>query len=180
MKMANDIRWLSSGPTSGLSEIKLPVIQPGSSIMPGKVNPVMSESMMMVSARVMGHMNTITICNQQGNFQLNVMMPVMAHAMLESILILANVLEAFRTRCLMGIEANRERCKELLELNPSIATALNQAIGYDKAAEVAKKAASERKPVTQVVREMDLMSDGELENALDVRSMTEPGIPGKK
>jgi fumarate hydratase class II len=104
----------------------------------------------------------------------------MAHAMLESILILANVLEAFRTRCLMGIEANRERCKELLELNPSIATALNQAIGYDKAAEVAKKAASERKPVTQVVREMDLMSDGELENALDVRSMTEPGIPGKK
>lgn len=179
MKMANDIRWLSSGPTSGLSEIKLPVIQPGSSIMPGKVNPVMSESMMMVSARVMGHMNTITICNQQGNFQLNVMMPVMAHAMLESILILANVLEAFRTRCLMGIEANRERCKELLELNPSIATALNQAIGYDKAAEVAKKAASERKPVTQVVREMGLMSEEELNNALDVRSMTEPGIPGQ-
>ncbi len=179
MKMANDIRWLSSGPTSGLSEIKLPVIQPGSSIMPGKVNPVMSESMMMVSARVMGHVNTITICNQQGHFQLNVMMPVMAHAMLESIEILANVLEAFRTRCLTGIEANRERCKELLELNPSIATALNQAIGYDKAAEVAKKAASERKPVTQVVREMDLMSEDELENALDIRSMTEPGIPGQ-
>jgi len=180
MKMANDIRWLSSGPTSGLAEIRLPVIQPGSSIMPGKINPVMSESMMMVCARVTGNVQTITICNQQGNFQLNVMMPVMAHALLESIIILANVVEAFRVKCLEGIEANRERCREVVELNPSIATALNRAIGYDKAAEVVKKAAAENKPVPQVVQEMDLMSEEEVEAALDIRSMTEPGIPGRE
>ncbi|MEJ2051441.1 MAG: class II fumarate hydratase, partial [Calditrichota bacterium] len=170
MKFANDIRWLSSGPTSGLGEISLPAVQPGSSIMPGKVNPVMAESIMQVSARVMGHMHTVTICNQQGNFQLNVMMPVMAQAVLESISILANVVEAFRTKCLTGIQANRDRCRELLELNPSIATALNQAIGYDKASEVAKKAAAEHKPVPQVVRELGLLSEEELKSALDVRS----------
>lgn len=180
MKIANDIRWLSSGPTSGIAEIKLPTIQPGSSIMPGKVNPVMSESMMQVSAKVMGNVHTITIAAQQGNFQLNVMMPVMTHAMLESIRILAHVLDAFRANCLDGIEANRERCQELLELNPSIATALNQTIGYDKAGEVAKKAAAEKKPVTQVVKEMGLLSDEELNKALNVRAMTEPGIPGEK
>jgi len=180
MKMANDIRWLSSGPTSGLAEIKLPVIQPGSSIMPGKVNPVMSESMMMVCARVMGHLHTISVAAQQGNFQLNVMMPVMAHALLESLEILANVLNAFREKCLDGIEVNRRRCRELLELNPSVATALNQAIGYDKAAAVAKKAAAERKPVPEVVKEMGLLSEEEIEEALDVRRMTEPGIPGEK
>ncbi len=179
MKMANDIRWLSSGPTSGLAEIRLPEIQPGSSIMPGKINPVMSESMMMVCARVTGNVQTITVCNQQGNFQLNVMMPVMAHAMLESISILSTVTEAFRGKCLKGIEANRERCRELLELNPSIATALNRAIGYDKAAEVAKKAAAEEKPVPEVVQEMNLLSKQEVEAALNVRSMTEPGIPGR-
>jgi len=180
MKLANDIRWLSSGPTSGLSEIQLPEIQPGSSIMPGKINPVMSESMMMVSAKVAGNVQTITICNQQGNFQLNVMMPVMAHAMLESITLLTNVVENFRIKCLVGIQANRGRCRELLELNPSIATALNQTIGYDKAAEVAKKAAAVRKPVTAVVQEMGLLSEKELQEALDVRAMTEPGIPGRE
>ncbi len=180
MKMANDIRWLASGPTSGIAEIKLPAVQPGSSIMPGKVNPVLSESMMMVSARVMGHLHTISVSAQQGNFQLNVMMPVMTHALLESMEIMSNVLDAFRTKCLNGIEVDRDRCRELLELNPSIATALNQAIGYDKASEVAKKAAAERKPVPQVVREMELLSEEEIEQALDVRAMTEPGIPGER
>ena len=179
MKIVNDIRHLSSGPTSGLSEIKLPAIQPGSSIMPGKVNPVMSEAMMMVCARVMGNTTTITIGGQHGNFELNVMMPVMAHAMLESITILTRGCDAFRKRCLEGIVADRERCQELLELNPSIATALNAAVGYDKASEIAKKSAKERKSVRAVVQEMDLLSEAELDDYLNVREMTEPGIPGK-
>ncbi len=178
MKIANDIRHLSSGPTSGLAEIRLPSLQPGSSIMPGKVNPVMSESMMMVCARVMGNHTTITVGGQMGNFELNVMMPVMAHALLESIDILTTSLDAFRERCLEGIEADRERCRELLERNPAIATALNRTIGYDMASKVAKKAAAERKSVREVVREMDLVSEAELNAVLDVREMTEPGIPG--
>ncbi|NBC17743.1 MAG: aspartate ammonia-lyase [Bacteroidetes bacterium] len=178
LKIVNDIRHLSSGPTSGLSEIKLPAIQPGSSIMPGKVNPVMSEAVMMVAARVMGNHTTITVGGQHGNFELNVMMPVMTHAMLQSIDILANGCEAFHTHCLEGIEADRERCRELLELNPSIATALNAAIGYDKASTVAKKAAASRRSVRDVVLEMDLLSEDELDEVLDVREMTEPGIPG--
>ena len=179
MKIANDIRHLSSGPTSGLAEIRLPAVQPGSSIMPGKVNPVMSEALMMVAARVMGNHTTITIGAQHGNFELNVMMPVMTHAMLESIGILSGGIEAFRIRCLVAIEADRDRCRELLELNPSIATALNQSIGYDKASEVAKKAAAEKRSVRDIVVEMGLLSDDELDQVLDVRDMTEPGIPGE-
>jgi fumarate hydratase class II len=179
LKIANDIRHLSSGPTSGLSEIKLPAIQPGSSIMPGKVNPVLSEAMMMVAARVMGNHTTITIGGQHGNFELNVMMPVMAHAMLESIHILAGAMDAFRTGCLLGIEADRERCRELLELNPSIATALNRTIGYDMASKVAKKSAAEKKSVRDVVLELDLLDEATLNDVLDVRHMTEPGVPGE-
>lgn len=180
LKIANDLRLLSSGPTSGIGEITLPVIQPGSSIMPGKVNPVQSEQVMMVAAQVTGNHQTLTLSNTHGNFELNVMMPVMAHGMLQSITLLANSVEAFRTKCVEGIEANRERCQELLELNPSIATALNTAIGYDKASEVAKKAAKERKSIRTVVKEMDLLSDEELEEYLDIRAMTETGIPGEE
>ena len=179
MKIANDIRHLSSGPTSGLSEIQLPAIQPGSSIMPGKVNPVMSEAMMMVCARVMGNHTTITVGGQHGNFELNVMMPVMAHAMLESIEALSGVLDAFRERCLEGITANRERARELLEKNPSIATALNAEIGYDAASTVAKKSAKEGRSVREVLLEMDLIPEARIDEVLDVRSMTEPGIPGE-
>jgi fumarate hydratase, class II len=179
MKIANDIRHLSSGPTSGLSEIQLPAIQPGSSIMPGKVNPVMSEALMMVAARVMGNATTVTVAGQHGNFELNVMMPVMTHALLESIEILSGGVDAFRINCLEGIEANRERCQELLEKNPSIATALNATIGYDEAAKVAKRAASERRSVRDVLRDMDLVPEDQLDGVLDVRSMTEPGIPGR-
>ncbi len=178
-KIVNDIRHLSSGPTSGLAEIRLPSLQPGSSIMPGKVNPVMSEAVMMVCARVMGNHLTITLGGQHGNFELNVMMPVMTHAMLESISILANAMDAFREKALDGIEANRERCRELLELNPSIATALNSVIGYDKAAQVAKKSGTEGKSVRDVVKEMGLLDDAQLDQYLNVREMTEPGIPGK-
>jgi fumarate hydratase class II len=132
----------------------------------------------MVAARVMGNHTTITVGGQHGNFELNVMMPVMTHAMLQSIDILANGCRTFRTNCLDGIEADRERCRELLELNPSIATALNAAIGYDKASTVAKKAAASRRSVRDVVLEMDLLSAEELDEVLNVREMTEPGIPG--
>ena len=179
LKIANDVRHLSSGPTSGLSEIQLPAIQPGSSIMPGKVNPVLSEAMMMAAARVMGNAVTITVGGQHGNFELNVMMPVMAHAMLESIEILSGACDAFRTKCVDGIEANRERARELLLKNPSIATALNAEIGYDKASKVAKKAAAENRSVRDVVVEMGLIPEERLDDVLDVRSMTEPGIPGQ-
>ena len=180
LKIANDLRLLSSGPTSGIGEISLPVIQPGSSIMPGKVNPVQSEQVMMVAAQVTGNHQTLTLANTHGNFELNVMMPVMAHGMLQSIDLLANSVEAFRTKCVEGIEANRDRCQELLELNPSLATALNTAIGYDKASEVAKTAAKERKSVRTVVKEMDLLTDEELDEYLDVQAMTETGIPGEE
>ena len=179
MKIVNDIRHLSSGPTSGLAEITLPSLQPGSSIMPGKVNPVMSESAMMVCARVMGNATTLTVGGQHGNFELNVMMPVMAHALLESVEILTATLDAFRTKCLDGITANRERCRELLEKNPAIATALNRTIGYDLASKVAKKAAAEGRSVRDVVLEMGVLPDGaDLDALLDVREMTQPGIPG--
>ena len=126
--------------------------------MPGKVNPVMSEAMMMVAARVMGNHTTVTIAGQRGNFELNVMMPVMAHALLESLTLLANMATTFADRCVAGIEANEERTRELLEKNPSIATALNPYIGYDKAAEVAKEAAREGLSVREVVEKQELMA----------------------
>ena len=179
LKVANDIRWMGSGPTSGLAEIILPTVQPGSSIMPGKVNPVMSEALMMACARVMGNTVTVTIGAQHGNFELNVMMPVMAYATLESITVLAGAVEAFRSRAVEGLEANRERVRELLEKNPAIATALNSHIGYDAAAKVAKRAAAEGRSVRDVLREMSLVPEDELDAVLDVRAMTEPGIPGE-
>ena len=176
-KIADDLRWLASGPTSGISEIRIPAIQPGSSIMPGKVNPVMSEAMMMVAARVMGNHTTVTVAGQRGNFELNVMMPVMAHAIVESVTLLANMAKTFADRCVKGIEVNEERTKELLEKNPSIATALNPYIGYDKAAEVAKEAARDGVSVREVVEKRGLIPPEKLDEALDVRKMTEPGLP---
>ncbi|MDE2982100.1 MAG: class II fumarate hydratase [Gemmatimonadota bacterium] len=178
MKVADDIRWLASGPTSGISEIQLPAVQPGSSIMPGKVNPVICEALMMVCARVAGNATTVTIGGQRGNFELNVMMPVIADALLESIDLLANAAAVFTERCVAGITARPERARELLERNPSIATALNAYIGYDEAAVVAKKAAAEGRSVREVVEEMGLIEPEELDEALDVRQMTEPGVPG--
>ncbi len=177
MKIADDIRWLGSGPSSGLAEIRLPAVQPGSSIMPGKVNPVMAEAAMMVCARVMGNHTAVTVAGSRGNFELNVMMPVLAHALMESITLLANVARELTERCIVGIEANEARAKELLELNPSIATALNPYIGYDKAAEVAKEAAKRGVSVRQVVVEKKLLPEDQVDQALDVRSMTEPGLP---
>ena len=179
MKIADDVRWLASGPTSGISEIQLPAVQPGSSIMPGKVNPVICEALMMVCARVAGNATTVTIAGQRGNFELNVMMPVIADALLESITLLANAARVFTDRCVAGITARPERARELLERNPSIATALNAYIGYDRAAVVAKRAAREGRSVREVVEEMGLVAPEELDDALDVRGMTEPGIPGR-
>ena len=176
-KIADDLRWLASGPTSGISEIRIPAIQPGSSIMPGKVNPVMCEAMMMVAARVMGNHTTVTIAGQRGNFELNVMMPVMAHALLESVTLLANMATTFADRCVAGIEANEERARELLEKNPSIATALNPYIGYDRASEVAKEAAREGLSVREVVEKRELIAPEKVDEALNVRKMTEPGLP---
>jgi fumarate hydratase class II len=178
LKIANDIRWLASGPTSGLAEITLPAVQPGSSIMPGKVNPVMSEALMMVCAQVMGNHVAVTVGGQHGNFELNVMMPVMAHNLLQSVAILAQGCDAFRTRAVEGIGANRERCRELLERNPAIATALNAYIGYDEAAAVAKESAKNYESVRDVVKRRGLLSDEQLDQVLNVRDMTEPGIPG--
>jgi len=177
MKIADDIRWLGSGPTSGIHEIRIPAIQPGSSIMPGKVNPVMSEAVMMVAARVMGNHATVTVAGSRGNFELNVMMPVLVQAVLESVTLLANASRAFTDKCVAGIEANEDRCRELLELNPSIATALNPYIGYDKAAEVAKASAKEHLSVREVVLREGLLPEDEIDEALDVRAMTEPGLP---
>jgi fumarate hydratase class II len=177
-KIADDVRWLASGPTSGISEILIPAVQPGSSIMPGKVNPVMCEAMMMVAARVMGNHTTVTIAGQRGNFELNVMMPVLAQALLESITLLSNVARTFADRCVKGIEANEPRAKELLEKNPSIATALNPYVGYDEATEVAKEAARRGLSVRDVVEEKGLLKPEEINEALDVRAMTEPGLPG--
>jgi fumarate hydratase, class II len=177
MKIADDLRWLGSGPTSGLHEVRLPAIQPGSSIMPGKVNPVMSEAMMMVCARVMGNHTTVTVAGSRGNFELNVMMPVLAQALLESITLLANIAREFTDRCLDGIMPNEERAKQLLEKNPSIATALNPYIGYDAAAVVAKEAAKRGMSVRDIVREKGLLPNDQIDEALDVRSMTEPGLP---
>jgi fumarate hydratase class II len=178
MKIADDIRWMGSGPTSGLAEIRLPTVQPGSSIMPGKVNPVMAEALQMACARVMGNHTTITVAGSRGNFELNVMMPVLAQALLESITLLARAARAFADRCVAGIEADEARCRELLELNPSIATALNPHIGYDRAAEVAKAAAKERLSVRDVVIREGLLPPEKVDEALDVRGMTEPGLPG--
>ncbi|HLW35542.1 MAG TPA: class II fumarate hydratase [Chthoniobacterales bacterium] len=177
-KIANDIRLLGSGPRCGIGEIQLPATQPGSSIMPGKVNPVMSESMMMVCAEVFGNDAAITWAGANGNFELNVMMPVMAHDLLESIRILANAVDAFSEKCVTGIKANKARCEELVELSMAMVTALAPKIGYDRAAEIAKESVRTGKTVRELCREKKILPEKELEAALDPVSMTEPGGTG--
>ncbi len=178
MKIANDIRWLGSGPRAGLAEITLPSTQPGSSIMPGKVNPVIPEAVTMVAAQVMGNHTTITVAGTGGYFELNLMMPVMAQALLQSIRILANASQVLADKCVDGITANEERIRELLEGNLSLGTALAPHIGYDAAAALAKEAFREGKTVRELAREKDVLPAEELDRVLDARSMTEPGIPG--
>src|SRR5207237_1015819 len=173
-KIANDIRWLGSGPRCGIGEIRLPATQPGSSIMPGKVNPVMSESLMMVCAQVIGHDTTITWAGANGNFELNVMMPVMAHDLLESIRLLANATDVFCDKCVVGINGNEKRCAELVELSMAMVTSLAPKIGYDRAAEIAKESARTGRTVREICREKKILPEAELERALDPVAMTEP------
>jgi fumarate hydratase class II len=175
-KIANDIRFLGSGPTSGIAEIRIPELQPGSSIMPGKVNPVMSEMMMQVAAQVIGNDATVTWSGANGNFELNVMMPVMAHNLLESIGLLAAASRTFATRCVDGIEVNTERVRELLERNAVVVTALNPHIGYDNGARIVKEASATGRSIRELVLEAGLMTAEELDAALDLKKMTEGGI----
>src|ERR1700726_2259536 len=174
-KIANDIRWLGSGPRCGIGEIQLPATQPGSSIMPGKVNPVMCESMMMVCAQVIGNDATITWSGANGNLELNVMMPVMAHSLLESIRLLTHVVDVFCEKCVTGIVANTARCQELVELSMAMVTSLAPKIGYDRAAEIAKESLKTGKTVRQICLEKKVLPETELHRALDPVAMTEPG-----
>ena len=177
-KIANDIRWLSSGPRCGIGEIQLPATQPGSSIMPGKVNPVMCEAVMMVCSQVIGNDACITWAGANGNLELNVMMPVLAHNLLESIRLLANVCEIFTEKCVRGIVANEGRCAELVELSMAMVTSLAPIIGYDRAAEIAKESAKTGKTVRDLCREKNVLPETELNAALDPIAMTEPGGSG--
>ena len=178
-KIANDLRWMGSGPTAGLREIALPDLQPGSSIMPGKVNPVICEATTMVCAQVIGNDATVAFAGSSGNFELNVMLPVMARNLLESIRLLANVSRLLADRCVAGIVADVDHCRTLAESSPSIVTPLNRYIGYENAAAVAKKALKEGKTIRQVVLESGFVADGklteeQLDAALDVLAMTRP------
>jgi len=176
MKIANDIRWLGSGPRCGIGEILIPPVQPGSSIMPGKVNPVIAESVCQVAAQVMGNDLAIAIGGQFGNFELNVMMPVMAHNILQSIGLLSTVSHVFTEKCIMGIKADKERCEDMIEKSLAMCTVLAPIIGYDAAAKLAKEAYETGKTVRQVATEKKILPEDELNRVLDPWSMTEPGV----
>jgi fumarate hydratase class II len=178
-KISNDIRWMGSGPRTGLTEIFLPDLQPGSSIMPGKVNPVLCEAVCQVVAQVIGNDAAVAWGGAGGNFELNVMLPVMARNVLESVRLIANVSNVFADRCIAGIEANVERCLEYAQSSPSIVTPLNHYVGYDEAAKIAKQALAERKTIRAVVIERGHITSGaiteaKLDEVLDVLSMTHP------
>jgi fumarate hydratase class II len=178
-KICNDIRWMGSGPRTGLAEIHLPDLQPGSSIMPGKVNPVVPEATLMVCAQVIGNDAAVAFAGASGSFELNVMMPVMARNVLESVRLLANASRLLADRCIDGITADVERCRELAESSPSVVTPLNRYLGYEAAAKVAKRSLAERKTIRQVVVEQGYVENGtlteeQLDAALDVLGMTHP------
>ncbi|MFF8647072.1 class II fumarate hydratase [Streptomyces griseoluteus] len=178
-KIANDLRWMSSGPRTGLAEIRLPDLQPGSSIMPGKVNPVVPEAVLMVAAQVIGNDATIATAGAAGNFELNVMLPVMAKNVLESVRLLANASRLLADRTIDGITADRERAREYAESSPSVVTPLNRYVGYEEAARIAKKSLAERKTIREVVLEGGFVERGDLtleqlDEALDVLRMTRP------
>lgn len=177
-KIVNDLRWLSSGPRTGIAEIKLPSLQPGSSIMPGKVNPVIPEMTMQVAAHVIGNDTAITWGGANGNFELNVMMPMMAHNLLESIHLLSTASNTLRERCIDGIEADEDRNAELVERSIIIITSLAPKIGYDAAAKIAKEAFASGRGVREVAAELTDLSDAELDAALDIEAMTRGGIIG--
>ena len=178
-KVANDVRWLASGPRCGIGEIRLPETQPGSSIMPGKVNPVIAESVLMVAAQVIGNDAAITIGGQAGVFELNVMMPVMAHNLLESIRLLASSANNFTDRCVTGIVADVERCNDMIEKSLAMCTALAPEIGYDQAAAIAKESYKTGKTVREIALEKKILPPDRLNELLDPLRMTKPGIAAK-
>jgi fumarate hydratase class II len=173
-KVANDVRLLGSGPRTGISEISLPSTQPGSSIMPGKVNPVMSEMLVQSCIYVQGLSQSVAICGRDGHFELNVTLPLIAHCLHESIACLSNGASTFADRCVAGIEANTRRCRELVEQSLMLVTALNPYIGYDNAAKVAKQAHAEGKTLKEVVLELELLDESTLDQALDPSTMVKP------
>jgi fumarate hydratase class II len=178
MKIANDLRWMNSGPLAGLAEIVLPALQPGSSIMPGKVNPVIPEAVTMVAAQVIGNDTTITIAGQSGNFQLNVMLPLIAYNLLQSIELLANAARALAERAIAGFTVNKARLAEALNRNPILVTALNPVIGYEKGAAIAKQAYAQGRPILEVAQQMTDLPRERLAKLLDPAELTTGGIKG--
>ena len=176
IKMANDLRWMNSGPNGGLAEVQLQALQPGSSIMPGKVNPVIEESVIMVALQVMGNDTTISVAGQTGNFELNVALPVVAHNLLESIHILGTACQNFADRSVQGLTVRADKIAENVSKNPILVTALNAIIGYDLAAKIAKKAFAEDRPLIDVAEELTDLSRSELETILNPADLTRPGI----
>ena len=176
MKIANDVRLMNSGPRCGLAEVTLPAVQPGSSIMPGKVNPVMCEALIQVGAQVTGNHLAITLGVQGGQLDLNTMLPLIASNLLDGIRLLANASRVFADKAIAGMVANEETCRAYVEISPSMATALNPLIGYDQAAEIAKRSFKERRPVRELAREMTKLGAEEIDRALDPRRQTEPGL----
>jgi fumarate hydratase class II len=172
MKISNDIRWMGSGPLAGLGEMTLPALQPGSSIMPGKINPVICEAVMMVCAQVLGNDLTVAIGNERGNFQLNVMMPVVAHNIIQSLTLLGNAAAALAEHVVTGLKVNREQVESFVKQNPMLVTALNPVIGYDQAAKIAKQAYAEGRRIKDVAVEQTDLSSDELDQLLDARRMT--------
>jgi fumarate hydratase class II len=178
MKIANDLRWMNSGPLAGLGEIALPALQPGSSIMPGKVNPVIPEATAMVAAEVIGNDAAITIAGQSGNFQLNVMLPLVAYNLMESIRLLANVTRLLADSAIRGFTVNHARLAEALNRNPILVTALNPVIGYEKGAAIAKQAYAEGRPIMEVAQEQTGMTREQLQPLLDPAELAKGGIKG--
>jgi len=176
MKIANDLRWMNSGPLAGLGEISLPALQPGSSIMPGKVNPVVAESVTMMAAQVIGNDLTVTIAGQSGNFQLNVMLPVIAYNLLQSMELLGIGCRNLADNALRGLQVNLKRLDDALARNPILVTALNRVIGYDQGAAIAKQAYAQGRPILEVAAQMTDLSREELQRLLDPKSLTAGGI----
>jgi fumarate hydratase class II len=176
MKIANDLRWMNSGPYSGLAEIALPPLQPGSSIMPGKVNPVIPESVAMVCAQVMGHDVVIAIGGQSGNFQLNVMLPLIAYNLLHSIALLANAARLLADKAIAGFTVNTEHVAALVDKNPILVTALNPVIGYELGAKIAKAAYAQKRSLKDVAREMTTLSPAQIDAILDPAKLTQGGV----
>lgn len=176
MKISNDLRWMNSGPLAGLGEIALPALQPGSSIMPGKINPVIPEAVAMVCAQVIGNDTTITIAGQSGNFQLNVMLPVIAYNLLQSIELLTNAARILADKAISGFSINESNIRDALDKNPILVTALNRVIGYEKGAEIAKKAYAEGRPVIDVALEQTDLSRDELKRLLDPAKLAKGGL----